>query len=377
VANGDGSELEDARARLHALLAKRKPGPIAPALLLREARIKTAETKILRVLRQQTVCHQKELERRVCEVGFRFYPLAPQAERPEPVHLVEARKRLSKRDLIDLQARTVRGNKYFFYHLADADPAAVRLALDAKLRATQAFELAHSSKAYSGYATEHMLWRSMGAAENWFVMPHEPGRDIRALDGKTSDVGVDLAGVELETRVRAVVEVKNIREWVYPDGPVVWTLLSAAAQLDAVPVLIASRIAEPTFLFMLALGGYAVPMLNVYLDQAVLTDPPIAGQLRAGIDLLGYKDVKFVDPELPVERFTKHFSERLPGRLPDMWTTFSGVKDEALRLARDECLREDGVRAGKVSGRSREDLFNEFWRQVKGGEATALHPSEF
>jgi hypothetical protein len=346
-------------------------------MAIREARIKTAETKLLRVLRQHTVCHQKELERRICEVGFRFYPLAPQAERPEPVHLYEARKRLVRRDVIDSQARTVRGNKYLFYHLADANPALVKQALDAKFDATRGFEQAHSSKMRSGFATEHMLWRSMGAADNWFVMPHEPGRDIRALDGNTSDAGVDLAGIELVSRVRAVVEVKNIREWVYPDGPVVWTLLSAAAQLDAVPVLIASRIAEPTFLFMLAVGGYAIPMLNVYLDQSVLSDPGAGASLQAAIELLGYKDVKYIDPELPIERFTRHFAQRLPARLPDMWQTFSGVKDEVLRLARDEDLREDGLRVGKVSGKSREDLFKEFWSRLKGSESEALHPTEF
>jgi hypothetical protein len=88
---------------------------------IRQARIDTAKAKILSVLRSHVACHQKELERRVCEVGFSFYPLAPPEQRPEPVHLTEARRLLQDEGRIRSISRGKSRNSYTFFYLSDGD----------------------------------------------------------------------------------------------------------------------------------------------------------------------------------------------------------------------------------------------------------------
>lgn len=302
---------------------------------LREVRIKVAASKLERVLRRQVVCHQKELERRVCEVGFSFYPLAPQEERPEPIHMKVARERLARADVIDSYQRTVRGNSYNFWFLTDGDEVVIRAALDVKLAATAAFDAIHHNEHLSGFAAERVHWNAIGQAGDWHRQPYEPGKDIRLLNGHVTGHGVDLAAVHMPSQVKAVVQVKNTREWYYPASAAVWQLLVSAIELDAVPVLIARRIAEPTFLLMDHIGGFAVPTFNTYIDQAAKSQPEWEAFERAS-ETLGYKDVKVVDPRSPERRHVKVWSQTLPPRLLDLKAKFDAVKEDVNQLAEEK-----------------------------------------
>lgn len=345
---------------------------------LREARIKTAMQKVLKTLRWQVACHQKELERRVCEVGFRFYPRAPQEERPEPVHLNEARNRLAKRGLIDSVQRDVRGNTYNFWFLAETHPDIVTARVGLKLRATDTFDVIHHDRDLSGFPVERMYWNAIGQAGDWFRMPYVPGQDIKRVNGHESDHGVDLAAVHMPTQTRVVASVKNTREWYYPNSAVVWQLLGSAAQLDAVPILLAPRIAEPTFLFMEDVGGFAVPAFNTYVHMAAKQRPDWDAFTDA-LTILGYKDVKVLDPEAPDARHVTPWTMTLPPRLEGMRDRFRKVHDEVKRLAIEEGLDERDVRTTRVSGESRDDAFSTFWQSLneEDDEDADLHPSLF
>lgn len=345
---------------------------------MRAARIKTATQKLLKTLRWQVVCSQKELERRVCEVGFRYYPRAPQEERPEPVHLNEARKRLVKKGDIDSVQRTIRGNTYHFYFLTDTDQTVVEAALRTKLAATNQFDLIHHSQELSGFATELMHWNAIGAVTDWHRMPLVMGQDVTRLNGHVADHGVDLAAVHMPQQLKVVASVKNTREWYYPNSHTVWELLLSAAQLDAAPVLLAPRIAEPTFLFMEDVGGFAVPAFNTYVHEDARARPDWAAFEQA-CEVLGYKDVKVMDPTAPDKRHVAPWADKLPARLPAMKATFDAVKDEVLRLGKDEGLAEQNVRMTLTSGEPRDEAFHAFWRSLKGDEEDdpGLHPSLF
>jgi len=343
---------------------------------LREARIKTATGKLLKVLRWQVVCHQKELERRVCEVGFRFYPRAPQEERPEPVHMNEARKRLAKRGIIDSWQRTVRGNTYNFWFLADTEPDVVAAHLKLKLAATDQFDLIHHDPHLSGYPTERMHWNAVGQAKDWFRMPYVEGQDIRRVNGHESDHGVDLAALHMPTQTRVVASVKNTREWYYPNSATIWQLIGSAAQLDAVPVLLAPRIAEPTFLFMEDIGGFAVPAFNTYVHRDAQGRSDWAA-FTGALETLGYKDVKTMVPESPEPRYLTPWATTLPPRLEGMRTLFRGLHPEVLRLAIEEGLNDRDVRKTLVSGEPRDDAFNDFWKTLRSGPEEPVHPDVF
>jgi len=337
------------------------------ARAIREARIAKATAKIRNVLRYQIVCHQKELERRVCEVGFRFYPLAEGKDRPEPVHMYEARKRLTAQGRLDFMQATIAGNKHFFYYDPEQAAPLVRETLDQRIRAVEAFEAIQRTPALSGWALERLMHAAMTRSGQVDPMPYRSGVDIIAFNGATSTHGIDLAGVHTVAKTPFVAEVKNIREWVYPHSPIVWKLLGTAAELRSVPILIARRIAEPTYLFMDEVGGYAYPTMNQFVDQA-LDDDPRAAAFRAAAALLGYKDVKLVDPEEPEERFVEFFRTRLGDRLPAMAEKYAAHRDSALAIARDENLWSE-ISRGRQSGRPRREIVRDYWGALRSNEA--------
>lgn len=274
---------------------------------------------------------------------------------------------------------TIRGNTYNFWHLTDADPRVVAEMRVRKAEATDAFDLLHHDRELSGFATERMLWMAMNASGRFFAVPYEPGRDLTALNGYTATFGIDLAGVEQTSWKRVVVEVKNIRQWVYPDSQIVWRLLVVAAELHALPVLIARRIAEPTFLFLNDVGGYAIPTNNLYIHEDARQRDGWAAFEQAA-QVLGYADVKVINPAEPEDRYVRVFAERLPKRLARMAATFEPLHDEVLRCGLGEGLCDDAVRTTRQSNARREDAFHDFWVWAKAPEdedAIPPHPSEF
>lgn len=343
---------------------------------IRIARIARAKVRIVSVLRQQTVAHQKELERRVCEVGFSFYPLAPQEQRPEPIHLNEARKQLVNEGVIDSVPRTIRGSRYNFYFLTDADLARVNAVLAEKIAATDRFDKVQHNIQLSGHAAERMYHQAMVEAPNMWPAPYEPGHDLLTVNGLTATHGIDLAGVELPTQVTVAGSVKNRREWVYPDSDTVWTLLATAAELNAVPLLLARRAAEPTYIFLRDVGGYVVTAMNNVIHEDVRIHRDGGQPFLDAVETLGYKDVKIIDPTRPPVRFRRVFTERLDGHLTGMHATFDPLRAELVRLAYEEGLADAKVRYGRVSGTHRKDLFDAFWDSISPTEDTP-HPDEF
>ena len=51
------------------------------------------------------------------------------------------------------------------------------------------------------------------------------------------------------------IEIKNTREWIYPDKDIVTQLLRKCVQIDVVPVLISRRIHYTAFTVLNACGG--------------------------------------------------------------------------------------------------------------------------
>jgi len=341
---------------------------------IRAARIVTAREKLLRVLGREVACHQRELERRVCEVGFSFYPLAPQEERPEPVHLNEARNALLREDYIDSRSVDIAGNPYTFYSRTDVDPGLVADRIARKVAATRAFEVVQHGE-LSGFAAERMYHAAMIEAATLRVEPYRQGADITRFNRRRSDRGIDLAAMHQATNVPLAVSVKNRREWLYPNSHEVWELLVTAAQFEAVPILLTRRAAEPLYIFMRDAGGYVVEAMNLWIDQRV-RERPEGDDFIKGAWALGYKDVKLIDPTKPPQRFVTLFKERLALGLPAMHRNFLSAREEVLRIGIDEGLWDARTRQGRVTGYPRDDLVWEFWAWL-GHTEEPPHPREF
>lgn len=117
------------------------------------------------------------------------------------------------------------------------------------------------------------------------------------------------------------VEVKNKREWVYPNNKDIRELLSKALTLDAVRVLIARRIPFVTFRLLSPCG------LIIHQTYNQLY-PSSEGALVAKLQdktLLGYHDIRLGNE--PDARLKKFLSTNLPRVLPDARLRFEQYRD--------------------------------------------------
>jgi hypothetical protein len=129
----------------------------------------------------------------------------------------------------------------------------------------------------------------------------------------------------------ACIECKNLREWLYPDHPLIKELIIKAADLDMIPVLIARRLHYTTRTNLLAPAGIIAheSLFQYYpLDQA-----DIASQVKHARSL-GFTDV--IATEDPHPRTVKFFAEILPAIIGYMSERWFQNKDSLLAFAHGE-----------------------------------------
>jgi hypothetical protein len=342
------SSLEETRAQLLAQLAARRRR--RPAI--HYMRVATANRRILGVLERRVVAYSRELERQVCEVGFNF-ATAPPGERPEPVHYGEALRALEHPDTDDEEAEppdplvlrllaNVIGKQIALFTLNSGSRADKKEALDRKLVAIRAYLRVEAVPEMSGWHAERVHHEAMTADGNWFSVGWKAGVEIRQLHNRTLSAGsVDLAGVHLPTGVPIVVEVKNRREWFYETDDVVWALLGAAAELEALPVLITRRVPETLFKFMKAVGGIAYPVTKLILppeaEHAGETGEPSFAE--ATRELGFHSDIDYLPADGALPRHRALWQRALPREIEERYARFMSLADEVHRLAFDERMR--------------------------------------
>lgn len=102
------------------------------------------------------------------------------------------------------------------------------------------------------------------------------------------------------------IEIKNTREWIYPDKQIVKDLLKKCLQIDVVPVLVARRMHYTTFSVLNACGSIVHQIYNQLYPNA---EAGLAAQVRDK-NLLGYADVRVGND--PDARMLKFFGSSIP-----------------------------------------------------------------
>ena len=120
---------------------------------------------------------------------------------------------------------------------------------------------------------------------------------------------------------RGAIEVKNIRQWLYPGREEIQELLKKAVGLDAVPILIARRIPRVTFHVLHECGVLFHETFNQLYPEA---DEELAKQAKDK-RLLGYHDIRIGNR--PDARLMRFITENLPRLLPDAREKFQANRD--------------------------------------------------
>ena len=119
----------------------------------------------------------------------------------------------------------------------------------------------------------------------------------------------------------AGIEVKNVREWLYPGRVEIRDLLSKAVALDCVPVLVARRYPYVTFKVLTTCG---VVVHQTYNQRFHVVDEHIAEKAKDKT-LLGYHDIRVGDA--PDSRLKTFLESSLPKVLPTARERFCNFKD--------------------------------------------------
>lgn len=287
----------------------------------RTERDELAKRRLRKVLATNIVAGARTLEQKIADAG-------PNHMRVDPHVLTTARQNLQKQGVIAIR----RAGGIAWYHLSDTSPASI----DQKLKTLVPIHDAMQDNQFCkrlGQALEIAVYRALIAQPQLstlgaFLDLHE--HDDKHLYGKeeppstvssrTCKGRLDFI-VITKTGGFAGIEVKNTREWLYPDRDEVRASLEKCTALDIVPVLVARRIPYVTFKLLNACGAIIHQTYNQLFAAA---DGELANKAKHK-DLLGYHDIRLGNQ--PDTRLVKFVSTNLPGLIHSQRTVFDDFKD--------------------------------------------------
>jgi len=281
-----------------------------------------ADRRIRKVLSNHTVANMRTLEQKISDSG-------PPDLRVDPHILTEARNSLSERGII---AEAFRGQTTWYY-LSEINTEI----LEDRLSILNTLHLETKRQNFNmrlGQTLEIAVFRALKAqSELTFFGGFS---DLDAHDDSTLYKKVEPPSVlsgkfipsakQLDFLIQGSggyggIEVKNLREWLYPDRSEIREMLLKCCALDVVPVLIARRIHFSTFAILNPCGVITHETYNQLYPNSNIA---LAEQVR-NKDLLGYHDIRVGN--LPDERLMRFIGKNLPSLLSASRNRFDFMKD--------------------------------------------------
>ncbi|MFZ1219398.1 MAG: hypothetical protein WAO00_08890 [Chthoniobacterales bacterium] len=285
-------------------------------------RFALAQKRLRSVLSSHTVATARTLEQKISDAG-------PFDQRIDPHVLSEAREDLRQRGVVNRIAR----GQVPWYHLADALDAEVEARLIEQeaihgqmlekqfvKRCGQTLEIA-VFKALQGQGTPFFgSYPDLDAHDDGSLYSKE--EPPSSLSGRAIPRGKKLDFLLLHPESGPVgIEVKNTRVWLYPHSHEIREFIFKCCCLDAVPLMVARRIAYVTFSLLNPCGFIFHQTYNQLFPNA---DATLAAAARHK-KLLGYHDIRLGnDPDARMRNF---FENSLPKITNDARIRFDKMKD--------------------------------------------------
>lgn len=295
-------------------------------------RIDLGKKRITSILRPYVVASMRTLENKISDAG-------PPRQRVNPHILTTARQELQQEGKVLALSR----QGLPWYHLSQTthDDLQRRLSTlvplhralqrrDLTTRIGQALEIA----VYKALITQDALTFFGSFAD---LDEHDDSLPYSKIEPPSSLSGRSLPGQQkLDFLVHDTdgfyggVEVKNIREWLYPDRDEIRDLLSKCCQLDVVPILIARRLPYVTSRLLIPCGVLVHETYNQRLPQAeadLATD-------AMDKNLLGFHDIRLGNE--PDKRLIRFVHDLLPKLIPEARDKFDDNRALLCEFANQE-----------------------------------------
>jgi hypothetical protein len=295
-----------------------------------------ARVRLRLILAHRVAATIRQLEVKICESG-------PPDKRPEPHILAEAIR-------VDLEAGELRQfrppgeaghQETLFYALAQNYPEPARERINHLLVYYRLHRMLIDRPEYCSAVLEQIVRASFDAAGGYVFRGKLPAATPLDAVYRRGDETVG-------------VEVKNVREWVYPKSGRIWVMIRKCLELDAIPFLIARKLPYVTHAVFYRLG-----ILSFEFYRQVFS--PLAADLLPNIrhtDQLGYKDVIAVapNPHPPLVHVLQH---AVPGYLQECRQRWNDQRDLLTHFA-----IERGMGDTQMNDQSRDPLYHAFARQL-------------
>lgn len=273
----------------------------------REDWVLLGKRRIINILRSRLLASEKQLESKISESG-------PKNQLCNP-HILSSARLLLERD--DKVRHLLDPSGMPFYYYADVyDPSNIAHAQRRELL----FNL------YAKYRQLVMVPDLCGSALEKILWQAIPTDSFLTIGSRSSPVD-QFGPIKLPGRLdiillsnngpqfAALIEAKNIREWIYPTNHLLWKLIEKALAFrqsgyPTVPVLVSRKIQSSTRTFFHKVGILGLDTHYQYFDESLKTE--IVDIQHA--DGLGFKDVRIIEPPLDyvLRFFKKTISEHGP-----------------------------------------------------------------
>jgi hypothetical protein len=260
------------------------------------------------VLSSHAIATARTLEQKISDAG-------PSNLRVEPHVLTNARQQLERTDEIACEIHA--GAPWYYL---TSTPEAIYRARLAELSPVYSASVDRQFAERLGQTIEIATFRTLVEQANFTFFggfpdlgDHDDSSLYRkeeppcCVGGKTTDAGRKLDFILVSPTAGPLgIELKNIREWIYPHRREVMDALLKCCQLDAIPVIVARRIPYVTFSVLNRCG---VIVHQTYTQLYPNADYELAALARDK-RLLGYHDVRLGN--LPDARLRRFLGLHLP-----------------------------------------------------------------
>ncbi|MEK7400040.1 MAG: hypothetical protein AAB116_24110 [Candidatus Poribacteria bacterium] len=271
--------------------------------------IELGKKRIKSILSKYGVCTTKQLEAKISEAG-------PYNQRVLPHLITEGLRNLTTiGDIKILPAPSSEiGNLYALSSFKLTNPIN-KERYEKVVSLNQKWVKLAKSQRICGNVLEEIIHKAILESKT-MLCPGSPQKPVCEINGFQiiDNSPLDFTLYDKSTSLRIGVEVKNIREWIYPSAEEVWRLIGRCVSIKAVPVLIARKISyvARSELFQ-RIGLICHETYNQYFDISVESQLEDIKHKNG----LGFKDIKTVDTSLPINEFVesrhiKFFRESLP-----------------------------------------------------------------
>ena len=266
------------------------------------------------LLKKHQVCSTREMEARLSDFCTNLNP------RVDPHHLTTARR------ILNLQLVS---NKYVpLYTLPNTPLSSVSSIIARKELLYNAFLNHFTKDSFCGDVAEKIVFASMTQALNLSIEPHTLG-NVSKIGNLTTNTPLDTYAFVITTDnkgqrkvVTLGIEVKNIREWIYPQSVEIWKALKACIDLDCIPIIVSRAFHFTAFTFFRDIGALGYKTKHQYFSSELWGHSlytPLKSELY-------FRDMVLWREDKPDPMVSRFFSDLLPQYISRTTLTFERNK---------------------------------------------------